>query len=180
MVTRYDVISRRRSSHFWVKVHVFSIFFQFFSTIKVNLAHVTGPPAVPPPIKYTSSCREDQRLCSEGKIVSKYCNILKTLGAGRGSIHPPCSTVGVLICMYVRGLTWIKRFSLFYRINNYLSDNSTVQQHLWLNRNSRGSVGVWQTSSRMEIPGGWGSKAKLPSVGGRRVIFSGTTQLKGI
>ena len=33
MVTRYDVISRRWSSHFWVKVHVFST----FSTIKVNL-----------------------------------------------------------------------------------------------------------------------------------------------
>ena len=37
----------------------------------------------------------------EGKIVSKYCNISKSLG---GSIHPPCTTVGVWICMYVRGL----------------------------------------------------------------------------
>ena len=36
-----------------------------------------------------------------GKIVSKYCNISKSLG---GSIHPPCTTVGVWICMYVRGL----------------------------------------------------------------------------
>ena len=41
---------------------------------------VTSPPAVPPPIKYTSSHREDQRLSSEGKIVSKYCNMSKTLG----------------------------------------------------------------------------------------------------
>ena len=36
MVTRYNVISRRWSSLFWAKVHVFFKFF-FFSTIKVNL-----------------------------------------------------------------------------------------------------------------------------------------------
>ena len=45
------------------------------------------PPAAPPPIKYTSSCWEDQRFSTEGKIVSKYCNISKTLGSG--SIPPP-------------------------------------------------------------------------------------------
>ena len=45
------------------------------------------PPAAPPPTKYTSSCEEDQRLSTKGKIVSKYCNISKT--QGRGSIHPP-------------------------------------------------------------------------------------------
>ena len=45
------------------------------------------PPAAPPPIKYTSSCSEDQMLSTEGKIVSKYCNISKT--RGRGSIDPP-------------------------------------------------------------------------------------------
>ena len=38
------------------------------------------PPAAPPPIKYTLSCREDQRLSTEGKIVSEYSNISKTLG----------------------------------------------------------------------------------------------------
>ena len=47
---------------------------------------VTGPPAAPPPIKYTSSGREYQRLSTEGKIVSKHCNISKTLVGG--SIHP--------------------------------------------------------------------------------------------
>ena len=46
------------------------------------------PPAAPPPIKYTSSCREDQRHSTEGKIVSKYCNLSKTQGEG-GSIPPP-------------------------------------------------------------------------------------------
>ena len=38
----------------------------------------------------------------EGKIVSKYCNISKSLGGGPST--PPCTTVGVWICMYVRGL----------------------------------------------------------------------------
>ena len=51
---------------------------------------VTNPPAAPPPIKYTSSCKEDQRLSTEGKIVSKYCNISMTLGGGGGGgVHPP-------------------------------------------------------------------------------------------
>ena len=50
------------------------------------------PPAASPPIKYTSSCWVDQsrspsRLSTEGKIVSKYCNISKTLW--RGSIPTP-------------------------------------------------------------------------------------------
>ena len=45
------------------------------------------PPAAPPPIKYTSSCRENQRLSTEGKIVSKYCNISKSLGVP--STPPP-------------------------------------------------------------------------------------------
>ena len=44
------------------------------------------PPAAPPPIKYTSSCWEPQRLSTEGQIVSKYCNISKTLG--KGTINP--------------------------------------------------------------------------------------------
>ena len=44
-------------------------------------------PASPPPIKYTLSCREDQRLSSKDKIFSKYNNISLTLG--RGSTNPP-------------------------------------------------------------------------------------------
>ena len=48
------------------------------------------PPAAPPPMKYPSSCREDQRLSTEGKIVSKYCNILKnSRGEGGGPSTPP-------------------------------------------------------------------------------------------
>ena len=52
---------------------------------------IMRPPAAPPPIKYTSSCREDQRCSTEGKIVSKYCNLSKTQGEG-GSIPPPYPT----------------------------------------------------------------------------------------
>ena len=37
--------------------------------------------------RHRSFFREDQWLSTEGKIVSKYCNISKTLG--RGSITPP-------------------------------------------------------------------------------------------
>ena len=136
MVKRYDVISRRCSSHFWVKVQLFPL----FSTIKYILwlksrkvliyvlffisstkkspflavftwflilgkiqdgDHCWWRHRALPPIKYTSSCREDQRLFAEGKIFSKYCNISKTLG---GSIRPPPlrTMVGVWICMYVR------------------------------------------------------------------------------
>ena len=63
-----------------------------------------GPPAAPPPLKYTSSYQEDQRLSTEGKIVSKYCNISKTLG--RGSIHPLqlCTTGD----MNLRVRPWVK------------------------------------------------------------------------
>ena len=46
------------------------------------------PAATPPPIKYTSSCREDQRLSTGSKIVSKYCSISKTRAGDRGSINP--------------------------------------------------------------------------------------------
>ena len=67
------------------------------------------PPAAPPPIKYTSSCEEDQRLSTNGKIVSKYCNISKTPGRGSNHPSPPplCTTVGVWICLYVQRLILI-------------------------------------------------------------------------
>ena len=48
----------------------------------------------------TSSSSVDQRLSTEVKIVSKYCNISKTLG--RGPL--PCNTVEIWICVYVQGL----------------------------------------------------------------------------
>ena len=45
------------------------------------------PPAAAPPMKYTSSCYEDQRLSRKGKIISKFWNISKT--PGRSSIQSP-------------------------------------------------------------------------------------------
>ena len=51
---------------------------------------------------YTSFCWEDQRLSTEGKIVSRYCNISKSLG--RGSINPLLFCGGGLIRVYVQGL----------------------------------------------------------------------------
>ena len=62
-------------------------------------------PAAPPLIKYTSFGGENQRISTEGKIVSKYCNRSKTL-RGEGGHQPPpttCTTIGVWLCMYVRG-----------------------------------------------------------------------------
>ena len=58
-------------------------------------------------MKYPSSCREDQRLSPEGKIVSKYCNISKNSrggGGGWGPSTPPpaCTTLGIGVCVYVR------------------------------------------------------------------------------
>ena len=53
------------------------------------------PPAGPPPLKYTSSCYEDQRLSTKGKIVSKYCNISKTPGRGSLPPLPPYHSGGV-------------------------------------------------------------------------------------
>ena len=43
-------------------------------------------PAGPLSIKYTSSCLKDQKLSTQGKIVSKNCNVSKTLG--RSPIDP--------------------------------------------------------------------------------------------
>ena len=151
MVTRYDIISSRWTSHFWVKMYVFSL----LSAIKAKLVDIIimqsnylcvildvkhekqlilklfnwflilgkisprwrprwdhvlwrhKPPAAPPTTKYTSPCREDQRLFTEGKIVSKYCNVSKNLGEGFHQTTPPppkCTTVGVWLWVYVRGL----------------------------------------------------------------------------
>ena len=76
------------------------------------------PPEVPTPIKYTPSCRQDQRLSTEGKIVSKYWNISKI----RRGVLPPTPPPpqihpnlvprwGVWICMYFRGLNCKIRYT---------------------------------------------------------------------
>ena len=47
------------------------------------------------------SCREDQRLPTEGKVISKYCNISKINGRSSINPHAPCTTVGIWLCVYV-------------------------------------------------------------------------------
>ena len=77
------------------------------------------PPAVPPPIKYTSSCLEDQRFSTKGKIVLKYCDIKKLRG-GVSSTPPllrSCTTVGVWVCVYVREL--ILYYPVFRTCTNF-------------------------------------------------------------
>ena len=54
------------------------------------------PPAAPPLIKYSLSPREDQRLSTEGKIVSEYSNIPKPL-RGFHQPPPPPSTFTTLV-----------------------------------------------------------------------------------
>ena len=137
MVMRYEVISSRWSSHFWVKMHVF--FFPFLSTIKVKLVgettrsnyfffilHVyninshcfySPPRAAPPPIKYTSSWREDQMLSTEGKkSFRNSATYQKPKREGGGGSHqpppPPCTTMGVWLCVYVRGLIFVLQMIL--------------------------------------------------------------------
>ena len=63
------------------------------------------PPTAPPPIKYISSCWEDQFLSNEGKIVSKYCNISKK--SGDGFHQPPYTTVGYDFPCTSEGLHWL-------------------------------------------------------------------------
>ena len=69
-------------SRFWPGFY----FFFVKSKMATIVGDVTGLQQRHHPIKYILSCREDQRLSIEGKIISKYCNILKTLG--RVSINP--------------------------------------------------------------------------------------------
>ena len=74
------------------------------SKMAAIVGDVTGPQQRQTSIKYTSYCREDQTLSTEGKTVSKYCKISKTLGGGGVQSTPICTTVGVWIYVYVRVL----------------------------------------------------------------------------
>ena len=51
-------------------------------------------------------------------------------------------------------------------------------------RKFQGVGGIWQASAGMENPGGWGSKTKVPSVGGMDIFWNTTdrlsSQLRGL
>ena len=145
MVTRYDVISSRWSSHFWVKVHVFSTSFRNKSTAcgkmmqrnylclilhvkRKKLLILTAftwflirekiqdgdyvwwrhrQPTTPLPIKYTSSysLKKIKGFPLKAKSFRNTATHQKLNGGGGGPSNPsPCTTVGLWLCVYVRGL----------------------------------------------------------------------------
>ena len=74
-------------------------------------------------------------------------------------------------------LTWMKRFFLILLQKKISSQNNIVQQHFWHKYSFHRlpnqvekwrKLGVWQAPPGMEVPEGWGSKAKVPSGGGGR------------
>ena len=77
---------------------------------------------------------------TKGKSVSKYCNISKTPGSG--SIHPPfplpCTTVGVWICLYVRGWRYSDAiqtlFSLKSSLGAFFDFQATLKRRLEIQR----------------------------------------------
>ena len=116
--TRFETSSVKSQTQKKAFISVFTKFLIILFLVKTQLMtakmativrDVTGLQQCHHSAKYTSFPCKDQRLSTEGKIVSKYCNISKTLGR-EGSInyHPPphsCATVRVCICVYVRGLS---------------------------------------------------------------------------
>ena len=105
-----------------------------------------SPLAAPPPIKYTSPCYDGQRLSTESKIVSKYCNILKTLG--RGSIQPPSpppslyhggGSGGINLRVRLRvnkklecfNFEWTIRLTLSVNFDRQFEDGLSVSEILW-------------------------------------------------
>ena len=99
------------------------------------------PPAAPPPINYTASYWEDHRLSTEGKIVSKYYNISKTLG--RGSIKPPlvprwgyefaCTTEGYCIIFWTIAMNF---------------NTCEVSSQGWLSSNCKVALSAWISANR--------------------------------
>ena len=77
---------------------------------------VTGPQQRHHPKNIPSSCREDQRRFTEGKIVSKYCNKSKILEVGEG-VHPPLLYHSAVMNLHVRprvqNLTKLEPFILY-------------------------------------------------------------------
>ena len=118
--TRFETSSVKSQTQKLAFISVFTKFQIILFLVKTQLMtakmativrDVTGLQQCHHSAKYTSFPCKDQRLSTEGKIVSKYCNISKTLGTeGLHQLPPPppphsCVTVRVCICVYVRGLS---------------------------------------------------------------------------
>ena len=108
---------------------------------------------MPPPTKYTSLCREDQRLYSEGKILLRHCNISKTTLQRRGgpSTHPPpplYHSGGLCVCPRVMQWPnghrqadndWAKLYGILQMLeSSHVQSNGAKNQNLvfWLNWDS--------------------------------------------
>ena len=50
-------------------------------------------------------------------------------------------------------------------------------EKLWNSRGWGGEGGLWQATPAIEIPEGWGSKAKVPSMGGMNIFWNFTLEL---
>ena len=88
-------------------------------------------PAAIQPIIFTLSFRVHHRLSIKGKIFSKYCNSAKIQGE---SIHrSPCTTVGVWISLYVRGLTNLHILKLLLFRVGFLASYTWVPQKFFFN-----------------------------------------------
>ena len=95
------------------KIPIFTLFTHFLVLGKIQDGGQDGnhvwwcyrSPAAPPPIKYTfnSSCREDQRLSTDGKILFE---ILQNIRNSREGSHQPPSLLyhGVGMTLRVQGL----------------------------------------------------------------------------
>ena len=132
MVTRYDVISFRRSSHFLIKMHIF----QLLSTIKVKLVNrmkqstylcfilhimhkrITDgkildgdlvwwchrPPAVLPSINIPYLEEKIEGFSLKVKSFWNNATLPKLYGGFPSAPLPPCTRVGLWLIVYVRGL----------------------------------------------------------------------------
>ena len=96
--TRFETSSVKSQTQKLAFISVFTKFLIILFLVKTQLMtakmativrDVTGLQQCHHSAKYTSFSCKDQRLSTEGKIVSKYCNISKTLGReGSVNYHP--------------------------------------------------------------------------------------------
>ena len=84
------------------------------------------PPAAPLPIKYISSCREDQRLSTKGG--KKHIKNPSGGGGGEGLSTPSCTTVGVWICIYVKGLNHPWKICTSFETTYWLQKQKNVSK----------------------------------------------------
>ena len=169
MVTRYDIISGRWSSHFWVKMHVLSTFFnnkrktcqwndvkglfKCYFTREVqkiiiyrdfNLISNSWWDSRWRPLLVTSQASSSATthkiyliLLRRSKAFHWRQNRFEILQHIKNSVegfYPPssptlCTTVGVWICVYVRGLTLLNWFELFVSVICFKAEGKKLKRN---------------------------------------------------